>query len=170
MLSRNALVAAVVVAAVTAQVAVFSLFSRQRRGAQPGPDRGRRRLDRAGPAVRRRRRLLRRPAASTSRRRPTTSPAGGRSRSSSSAILAGRVRGDARRNPLAGLATVAVCSFVGTSLFALSGLILDDHALPVGQMVEVIGISVLWDVVMAPLLLPVLLLVFERTRAPELAY
>jgi rod shape-determining protein MreD len=85
-------------------------------------------------------------------------------------ILAGRVRSDASRNPLAGLATVAVCSFVGTSLFALSGLVLDDHALPVGQMVQVIGISVLWDVVMAPLLLPVLLLVFERTRAPELAY
>ncbi len=85
-------------------------------------------------------------------------------------ILAGRVRNDARNNPLAGLITVAVCSFVGTSLFALSGLILDDHALPVGQMVQVIGISVLWDVVMAPLLLPFLLLVFERTRAPELAY
>ncbi len=86
------------------------------------------------------------------------------------AILAGRVRGEARRNPLAGLATVAVCSFVGTSVFALSGLVLGDHALPVGQMIEVIGISVLWDVVMAPLLLPVLMLVFERSRSAELAY
>ena len=69
------------------------------------------------------------------------------------AILAGRVRGEARRNPLAALTTVAVCSFVGTSVFALSGLVLGDHALPVQEMVEVIGISVLWDVVMAPLLL-----------------
>jgi rod shape-determining protein MreD len=86
------------------------------------------------------------------------------------AILAGRVRGEARRNPLAGLTTVAVCSFVGTSLFALSGLVLGDHALPAGQMIEVIGISVLWDVVMAPLLLPVLMLVFERPRSAELAY
>ena len=86
------------------------------------------------------------------------------------AILAGRVRNDARNNPLGGLATVAICSFVGTSVFALSGLVLGDHALPVGQMVEVIGISVLWDVVMAPLLLPVLLLVLERTRTPELAF
>jgi rod shape-determining protein MreD len=86
------------------------------------------------------------------------------------AILAGRVRGEARRNPLAGLTTVAVCSFVGTSLFALSGLLLGDVTLPVGEMVEVIAISVLWDVVMAPLLLPVLMLVFERPRTAELAY
>jgi rod shape-determining protein MreD len=86
------------------------------------------------------------------------------------AILAGRVRGEARRNPLAGLTTVAVCSFVGTSVFALSGLVLGDRALPVGEMIEVIGISVLWDVVMAPLLLPVLMLVFERPRSAELAY
>ena len=38
------------------------------------------------------------------------------------AVLAGRVRADARRSPLAGLATVAVCSFVATSVFALSGV------------------------------------------------
>ena len=54
------------------------------------------------------------------------------------AILAGRVRNDARRSPLAGLATVAVCSFVGTSVFALTGLVLQDHPLPAGEMVQVI--------------------------------
>ncbi len=82
------------------------------------------------------------------------------------AVLAGRVRNDARRSPLAGLATVAVCSFVGTSLFALSGLVLGDHALPPGEMLAVIGIAVLWDVVVAPLLLPVLMPLFERARRP----
>ena len=40
------------------------------------------------------------------------------------AILAGRVRDDARRSPIAALATVAVCSFVATSVFALSGVVL----------------------------------------------
>ena len=55
------------------------------------------------------------------------------------AILAGRVRADARRSPLAGLATVAVCSFVATSIFALSGVVLGDHALPAGEMVQVIA-------------------------------
>lgn len=86
------------------------------------------------------------------------------------AILAGRVRADARRSPLAGLATVAVCSFVATSVFALTGVVLGDHALPAGEMVQVIAIALLWDVVVAPLLLPGLMHLFERTRAPELAY
>ena len=86
------------------------------------------------------------------------------------AVLAGRVRADARRSPIAGLATVAVCSFIATSIFALSGVVLGDHAVPVGQMMQVVGIALLWDVVVAPLLLPGLMALFERTRPAELAY
>jgi len=86
------------------------------------------------------------------------------------AVLAGRVRGDARRSPLAGLTTVAVCSFVGTSLFALSGVVLGDHALPAQEMVQVIGIALLWDLVIAPFALPPLIALFDRTRSAELAY
>lgn len=86
------------------------------------------------------------------------------------AVLAARVRADARRSPLAGLATVAVCSFVATSVFALSGVALGDHALPAGQMLQVVGIALLWDVVVAPFLLPGLMALFERTRPAELVY
>lgn len=86
------------------------------------------------------------------------------------AILAGRVRADVQRSPIAGLATIAVCSFVATSIFALSGLVLGDHAVPVGEMMQVIGIALLWDVACAPLLLPGLMALFERTRSAELAY
>ncbi len=86
------------------------------------------------------------------------------------AILAGRVRADARRSPLAGLATVAICSFVATSIFALSGVVLGDHALPAGEMMQVVGIALLWDIVVAPLLLPGLMALFERTRPAELAF
>ena len=86
------------------------------------------------------------------------------------AVLAGRVRQDARRSPLAGLATVAVCSFVATSVFALTGIALGDHALPTGEMMQVICIALLWDVVMTPLLLPGLMALFERTRPAEMAY
>ncbi len=86
------------------------------------------------------------------------------------AILAGRVRADARRSPIAGLATVAVCSFIATSVFALSGVALGDHALPAGEMMQVIGIALLWDIVCAPLLLPGLMALFERTRSSELAF
>ena len=85
------------------------------------------------------------------------------------AILAGRVRGDARRSPIAALATVAVCSFIATSVFALSGVLLGDHALPAGEMMQVIAIALLWDVAVAPLLLPGLMNLFERTRPAELA-
>jgi rod shape-determining protein MreD len=86
------------------------------------------------------------------------------------AVLAGRVRADARRSPLAGLATVAVCSFVATSVFALTGVVLGDHALPTGEMMQVISIALLWDVVVTPLLLPGLMVLFERTRPAELAF
>jgi rod shape-determining protein MreD len=86
------------------------------------------------------------------------------------AVLAGRVRSDARRSPIAGLATVAVCSFIATSVFALSGVVLGDHALPAGEMMQVVGIALLWDIVCAPLLLPGLMALFERTRSSELAY
>ena len=80
------------------------------------------------------------------------------------AVLAGRVRADARRSPVAGLLTVAVCSFVATSVFALTGQLLGDHALPAGQVLQVIGIALLWDVAVTPLLLPPLLALFDRTR------
>jgi len=86
------------------------------------------------------------------------------------AILAGRVRADARRSPLAGMATVAICSFVATSVFALSGVVLGDHTLPAGEMMQVIAIAVLWDIAVAPLLLPGLMKLFERTRPAELAF
>ncbi len=86
------------------------------------------------------------------------------------AILAGRVRADARRSPLAGLATVAVCSFIATSVFALSGIVLGDQTLPPGEMLQVIFVALLWDVVVTPLILPGLMTLFERTRPAELAY
>ncbi|KQT89701.1 rod shape-determining protein MreD [Marmoricola sp. Leaf446] len=85
------------------------------------------------------------------------------------AILAGRVRDDARDSPLAALATVGACSFVATSVFALSGQVLGDHAVPVGQMIGVVFLALLWDVVVAPLVLPVLMRLLTRSPARELA-
>src|SRR3954466_12859943 len=46
--------------------------------------------------------------------------------------LAGRVRHDAGTSALSAVVTVAACSFVGTSIFALSGMLLSDPAIPVG--------------------------------------
>src|SRR5690349_16175815 len=45
--------------------------------------------------------------------------------------LAGRVRHDAGTSAVAAVITVAACSFVGTSVFALTGMLLHDPAIPV---------------------------------------
>jgi rod shape-determining protein MreD len=75
--------------------------------------------------------------------------------------LAGRVRDDARSSALGAVLVVGAASFVGTSLYALSGVVLGDGALPVDQTLRVIVTSVLWDVMLAPLLVPLLLRAFD---------
>jgi rod shape-determining protein MreD len=78
--------------------------------------------------------------------------------------LAGRVRQDARTSTLTAVLVVGAASFVGTSLFAFSGAVLDDGAPPVDQMLRIIVTSVLWDVLLAPVLVPVLLWLFDALR------
>jgi rod shape-determining protein MreD len=80
--------------------------------------------------------------------------------------VAGRVRQDARPGsaPSAGtvMATVAACSFVGSSVFALSGVVLRDPAVGVGELLQVIAASLVWDVLLAPLVLPGVMAAFRR--------
>jgi rod shape-determining protein MreD len=82
--------------------------------------------------------------------------------------LAGRLRYDAA-SPVSAVLAVAAGSFVGTSVFALSGLLLHDRTVPVSEMLQVIALSVLLDVIVAPLLLPPLLALFRRLRPPQVA-
>lgn len=81
--------------------------------------------------------------------------------------LAGRVRQDARSSTLTAVLVVGAASFVGTSLYALSGVLVGDGGLPVDQMLRVIVTSVLWDLLLAPVLLPVLLWAFASLRGPR---
>jgi rod shape-determining protein MreD len=71
--------------------------------------------------------------------------------------LAGRVRQDARSSTLTAVLVVGAGSFIGTSLYAFSGVLLGDGTLPVDQMLRIIVTGVLWDLLLAPLLVPVLL-------------
>ncbi|MFL6022832.1 MAG: rod shape-determining protein MreD, partial [Marmoricola sp.] len=71
--------------------------------------------------------------------------------------LAGRVRQDARSSPLMAVVLVGAASFIATSLYAFTGAVLNDGTLPVDEMVRVIVISVLWDLMLAPFLVPALL-------------
>jgi rod shape-determining protein MreD len=80
--------------------------------------------------------------------------------------VAGRVRQDARPGltptPTTVLATVAACSFVGSSIFALTGLVLRDPAVDVGDLLRTISIGLVWDVLLAPLVLPPVMAAFRR--------
>jgi rod shape-determining protein MreD len=76
--------------------------------------------------------------------------------------LAGRVRQDVRPTATAVVATVAASSFVGTSIFAISGLLLRDPALGVPDLLEVILVAVVWDVLLTPFVLPLVMRMFHR--------
>ena len=78
--------------------------------------------------------------------------------------VAGRVRPDTgpdgRLTATTVMATVAASSFVGTSVYAITGLLLQDPVVSVGDLLPVILLGVVWDVVLTPLLLPGLMRLF----------
>lgn len=78
--------------------------------------------------------------------------------------VAGRVALDIRPTVGAALATVAASSFLGTSIFALSGLLLRDPPLTVPDLLQVVAISVVWDVVLAPFVLPPVMRLFQLVQ------
>ena len=82
--------------------------------------------------------------------------------------VAGRVRQDVKPTAVAVVGTVAASSFIGTSVFAITGLILRDPLLDVGQVLEVILIAVVWDVLLTPFVLPPVMTLFNRLQ-PERA-
>lgn len=78
------------------------------------------------------------------------------------AFLTARLRQDVRPTALAVVATVAAASFVGTSLFALTGILLSDPAMSVSRLLEVVLVAVVWDVLLTPFVLPPLMKLFAR--------
>jgi rod shape-determining protein MreD len=83
--------------------------------------------------------------------------------------VAGRVRQDVRPTAVAVVATVAASSFVGTSIFAISGLLLRDPALGVPDLLEVILVAVVWDVLLTPFVLPLVMRMFHRLEPARTA-
>ena len=76
--------------------------------------------------------------------------------------VAGRVHQEQRPTATAVVATVGVSSFVGTSVFALTGLLLGETAFDVTALLQVILVAVLWDVLLTPFVLPPLMGMFRR--------
>ena len=65
--------------------------------------------------------------------------------------------------------TVAAISFVGTSIFAITGLVLGELSVGVGQLLLVIGVALGWDVVLTPFVLPPLMALFRRLEPSRAA-
>ena len=84
--------------------------------------------------------------------------------------LAGRVRHDAGSSAVAAVVTVAASSFVGTSVFALSGLVLRDPSVPVVEALQVIPVAVVYDVLLTPFVLPLAMRLFRRIQPHRVAY
>lgn len=84
--------------------------------------------------------------------------------------LAGRVRQDAGTSAVSAVLTVAACSFVGTSVFALSGMLLHDPAIPVREALTVIPLAVAYDVLVTPFVLPLVMRLFRRMQPHQVAY
>jgi rod shape-determining protein MreD len=80
--------------------------------------------------------------------------------------LAGRLRQDQKPTTSTVVLTVAGASFVGTSVFALTGMVLDDPGTDVGGLLTVVLVAVLWDVLLTPFVLPPLLAMFRKLE-PE---
>jgi cell shape-determining protein MreD len=84
--------------------------------------------------------------------------------------LAGRVRHDAGTSAVAAVVTVAASSFVGTSVFALSGMVLRDPSVPAAEALQVIPIAVVYDVLLTPFVLPLAMRLLRRIQPHRVAY
>ncbi|HEX6151453.1 rod shape-determining protein MreD [Nocardioides sp.] len=80
--------------------------------------------------------------------------------------LAGRLRQTQKPTTTTVVLTVAGASFVGSSVFALTGMLLDDPGTDVGGLLTVVLVAVVWDVLLTPFVLPPLLGLFRKLE-PE---
>ena len=76
--------------------------------------------------------------------------------------LAGLVRQDARVSAVAAEIVVAAGSFVATSLFALTGLVLGDPRVSVDAFLDVVPLDVLYDVLLSPFVVPLVVALLSR--------
>lgn len=70
--------------------------------------------------------------------------------------LASLVRLDAQRSAVATSVVVAASAFVGTSLFALSGMVVGDRGVTVAGVLGVIPLAVAYDVLLGLVLVPMI--------------
>ena len=84
--------------------------------------------------------------------------------------LAGWVRQASKPSASAVVVAVAAFSFIGSSIYAFSGLLLRDPVVNVTDMLTTILIAVVWDVLLTPFVLPPVMLLFQRLQPARVAF
>ena len=69
-------------------------------------------------------------------------------------FVAGHVRTERRMSLLTTLGTIAACSFIGSSVFALSGLVVGDIAFSIPDLLTVVVVGLVWDLVFGSFIVP----------------
>jgi rod shape-determining protein MreD len=87
-------------------------------------------------------------------------------------VLVGYLTGLARQESgdisvVGTLVTVAAGAFIGTSVFALTGLVLGDNGVDVSTALQVVPLSVLYDLLVTPLVVPLVVIFFRRLEPAE---
>lgn len=81
--------------------------------------------------------------------------------------LTGLARQEGDVSILGAIAMVTAGAFIGTSIYALSGLVLGDPGVSVGAALHVVPLTVLYDVLVTPLVVPLVVLLFRRLEPAE---
>ena len=81
--------------------------------------------------------------------------------------LTGLVKADGETTVPGTLVMVASGAFVGTSVFALTGLVLREPGVDVEGALQVLPVAVGYDLLLTPLVIPLVLLLFRRLQPAE---
>lgn len=81
--------------------------------------------------------------------------------------LTGLARPDGELSKLGTLLMAAAAAFVGTSVFALTGMVLGEPGVTVASVFEVVPRAVGYDVVVTPVVVPLVVLLLRRLEPAE---
>jgi rod shape-determining protein MreD len=81
--------------------------------------------------------------------------------------LTGLAKPEGDLSKLATLAMAAAGAFIGTSVFALTGLVLGDHGVTVAAAFDVVPRAVGYDVLVTPLVIPLVVVLLRRLEPAE---
>ncbi|MGI8578107.1 MAG: rod shape-determining protein MreD [Nocardioidaceae bacterium] len=81
--------------------------------------------------------------------------------------LTGLAKPDGKQSPIGTVFIVAAGAFIGTSVYALTGIVLGDPAVNVASVFSVVPLAVGYDVLLCPLVIPLVVMIFRRLEPAE---